>query len=81
MRQRVICIEPLTENLEGLINTFSFVLPGETYHVKDVKPYCNKVFFILWEKGPYVSFNADAFLVCSDLDETLLINHPINKKK
>lgn len=52
-----------------------------TYTVVGFDKCAEKTFYILDEIGPGVSFIDAAFLPLSDLDETLLINHPIKKSK
>jgi hypothetical protein len=53
----------------------------ETYTVVKFERKFWKTFYVLEEMGEGISFIEAAFLPLSDLDETQLINHPINKTK
>jgi hypothetical protein len=81
MRQRVICIESFLTNMSTNRFQRSPLTTGENYHITAIERVGSKIFFVLDEKGADVSFNSEAFLICSELDETLLINHPIKRRK
>lgn len=77
----VICIDPPSIVCETGFTSKSPLKTAETYHVTRIENFNGTLFFVLAEFGNKASFIAKAFLVCSGLDETLLINHPIKRKK
>lgn len=82
MLQRVLCISPTSYTVEYGLIAEKHLYAAEVYHVTDVQKHHNgKIYFVLAEHGNEKCFVSDLFLVCSELDETLLINHQIKKRK
>jgi hypothetical protein len=81
MHQRVICIENFLTDMSTNRFQRAPLTTGENYHVTAIERAGGKAFYVLEETGADVSFNSEAFLVCSEYDETLLINHPIKRTK
>lgn len=79
---RVLCINTLGNiPFEGIeIKSPLMFLMEYTVTTIEHGP-AGKIFYVLDEIGPGVSFIDSAFIPLSTFDETLLINHPIKKRK
>lgn len=77
---RVICINSASYAVLLDAAVFSPVSVGVCYFVTKQETHWGKTFYQLSGFQNNMGFAAECFLECSDLDEMLLINHPIKKK-